>query len=305
MAARQKASKLLLDLALQTGSPKLSQLAVRIRADVFDKVKKAIDELTAQLKKENKDEIKHRDYCIKALNDNARATDAAYHDQHRSSTKHDELDVLLKNGGDEIAAMKASIHETQIQMMKATENRKAENKDFDITIQDQRATQAILTKALDRLKAFYAKKAALVQVGTTQPEGFKEYKKSSGASGVMNMIQGVIDESMAVEKDAIAAEMSSQQAYEGFIKDSNKSITNLTKELVAKTDAVAKANSEIEGVKADLLSSLHTLEDLTSYSKEVHLDCDYTLKNFDARQQARATEIDALNQAKAIVSGAR
>jgi len=239
------------------------------------------------------------------LNQNARATDAAYHSQHKSQTKHDELELLLKNGDDEIAALKASIHETQIQMMKASENRKQENKDFDITIQDQRATQAILTKALDRLKAFYAKKSALMQIKTTQPGGFKEYKKSSGASGVMNMIQGVIDESMAVEKDAIAAEMSSQQAYEGFIKDSNKSITNLTKELVAKTDAVAKANSEIEGVKADLLTSLHTLEDLTSYSKEVHLDCDYTLKNFDARQQARATEIDALNQAKAIVSGAR
>merc|ERR1719161_2805837 len=109
--------------------------------------------LLCNSKKENKDEIKHRDYCIKTLNENSRATDAAYHDQHRSQTKHDELDVLLKNGNDEIAALKASIHETQIQMMKATENRKAENKDFSITIQDQRATQAILTKALDRLKA--------------------------------------------------------------------------------------------------------------------------------------------------------
>lgn len=189
-------------------------------------------------------------------------------------------------------------------MMKATENRKAENKDFDVTIQDQRATQAILTKALDRLKAFYAKKGAFVQVATNQP-AFKEYKKSSGATGVMNMIQGIVDESKAVETDAIAAEMSSQQAYEGFIKDSNKSITLLTKELTAKTEAVAKADSEIASVKADLLASLHTLEDLTSYAKEVHLDCDYTLKNFDVRQQARATEIDALGQAKAIISGAR
>merc|ERR1719235_2803302 len=305
MAARQKASKLLLDLALQTGSPKLSQLAIRARSDVFDKVKKAIDELTVQLKKENADEIKHRDYCIKALNDNARALDAAYHDQHRSQTKHDELDVLLKNGDEEIAALKAAIHETQIQMMKASENRKEENKDFAITIQDQRATQAILTKALDRLKAFYAKKGALIQIAATQPGGFKEYKKSSGAGGVMNMIQGIIDESKAVETDAIAAEMSSQQAYEGFIKDSNKSITLLTKELTAKTEAVAKADSTITSVKADLLASLHTLEDLSAYSKEVHLDCDYTLKNFDARQAARATEIDALFQAKSIISGAR
>merc|ERR1719158_2209678 len=101
---------------MKTGSPKLSALAMQMQsADVFEKVKKSIDSLVVQLKKENKDEIKHRDFCIKELNQNARALDAAYRDQHRSQTKHDELEVLLKNGDDEIAALKASIHETQIQ----------------------------------------------------------------------------------------------------------------------------------------------------------------------------------------------
>jgi outer membrane murein-binding lipoprotein Lpp len=298
--ARRTASKIVLSAALKTGSPQLSMLAGRMQSDVFDKVKVAIDELVVQLKKENKDEIKHRDYCIKELNQNARATDKAYHAQHRSQTKHDELDLLLKNGGDEIAAMQASVHETQIQMMKASEVRKTENEDFLVTVQDQRATQTILTKALDKLKSFYDKKSFI-----QQPGGFKEYKKSGGAGGVMGMIQGIIDESKAVEMDALGAEQSSQAAYEGFIKDSNKAITNLTKEITSKTEAVAKAEEEIASVKADLVASLGTLEDLNAYAAEVHTDCDYTLKNFDARQQARSTEIDALNQAKAIVSGAR
>merc|ERR1719498_870087 len=174
---------------------------------------------------------------------------------------------------------------------------------FLVTVQDQRATQTILTKALDKLKSFYAKKGAFAQV--SQPAGFKEYKKSSGAGGVMGMIQGIVDESKAVEMDALGAEQSSQAAYEGFIKDSNKAITSLTKEITAKTEAVAKAEQEITSVKADLVASLETLEDLNAYASEVHADCDYTLKNFDARQAARSTEIDALNQAKAIVSGAR
>jgi len=304
--ARRSASKIMMLAAVKTGNPRLTSLASMMQGDVFDKVKKAIDELVVELKKENKDEIKHRDYCIKELNQNSRSTDEAYHSQHRSQTKHDELELLLKNGGDEIAAMKASVHETQIQMMKASDVRKEENKDFLITVQDQRATQTILTKALDRLKEFYAKKASFIQVSQPgKPGGFKEYKKSGGAGGVMGMIQGIIDESKAVEQDALGAEQSSQAAYEGFIKDSNKAITNLTEEITAKTEAVAKADQEITSVKADLVASLSTLEDLASYAGEVHTDCDYTLKNFDARQQARSTEIDALNQAKAIVSGAR
>jgi len=303
--ARRSASKIMLLAAIKTGNPRLSTLATAMQADVFDKVKQAIDELVVELKKENKDEIKHKDYCVKELNTNARAMDEAYHAQHRSQTKHDELELLLKNGNDEIAAWKATVHETQIQMMKASEVRKEENKDFLMTVQDQRATQTILTKALDRLKEFYAKKGAFVQVSSTQPAGFKEYKKSSGAGGVMGMIQGIIDESKAAEMDALGAEQSSAAAYEGFIKDSNKSITSLTKEISAKTEAIAKATVEIESVKADLLASMGTLEDLNAYAGEVHTDCDYTLKNFDARQAARSTEIDALNQAKAIVSGAR
>merc|ERR1719379_2552277 len=230
-----------------------------MQSDVFAKVKQAIDELVVQLKKENKDEIKHRDYCIKELNTNKRATDEAYHAQHRSQTKHDELELLLKNGNDEVAAWKTTVHETQISMMKASEVRKKENEDFLITVQDQRATQAILTKALDRLKEFYAKKGAFVEV-KKQPAGFKEYKKSGGAGGVMAMIQGIIDESKAVEQDALGAEQSSQAAYEGFIKDSNKSINNLTKEINAKTEAIAKATVEIESVKADLVATLGTLE---------------------------------------------
>jgi hypothetical protein len=302
--ARRSASKIMLLAALKSGNPRLATLATSVQSDVFEKVKKAIDELVLELKKENKDEIKHRDYCIKELNTNKRATDEAYHAQHRSQTKHDELELLLKNGNDEVAAWKATVHETQVQMMKASEVRKKENEDFLITVQDQRATQAILTKALDRLKEFYAKKGAFVEV-SRQPAGFKEYKKSSGAGGVMAMIQGIIDESKAVEQDALGAEQSSQAAYEGFIKDSNKSITNLTKEINAKTETIAKATVEIESVKADLLASLGTLEDLNAYAAEVHTDCDYVLKNFDARQAARSTEIDALNQAKAIVSGAR
>ena len=33
--------------------------------------------------------------------------------------------------------------------------------------------------------------------------------------------------------------------------------------------------------------------------------CDFTLKNFDIRQEARDQEVEALRQAKAILSGAK
>merc|ERR1719171_1504234 len=56
---------------------------------------------------------------------------------------------------DEIAQLKASISEMYIQMQRGSENRQAENREFQTTVADQRATQVILLKALDRLNVFY------------------------------------------------------------------------------------------------------------------------------------------------------
>ena len=41
----------------------LSALATKVRLDAFTKVKKAIDDIVAQLLKEKEDEIKHKDFC--------------------------------------------------------------------------------------------------------------------------------------------------------------------------------------------------------------------------------------------------
>merc|ERR1719160_1459084 len=61
----------------------------------------------------------------------------------------------------EIEDQKAAIAEMEVQMKKAGGDREQENKNFATTVTDQRATQAILQKALDRLASFYKKKALL------------------------------------------------------------------------------------------------------------------------------------------------
>ena len=46
------------------------------------------------------------------------------------------------------------------------------------------------------------------------------------------------------------------------------------------------------------------LQQLSNYNAELHSSCDFVVKNFDIRQTARDEEIEALKQAKAILSGA-
>merc|ERR1712216_849533 len=145
------------------------------------------------------------------------------------TAKIEDLTLQIKQLTEAIDALKAEIAEMQVQMKRAGEDREKENKEFQSTVADQRATQKLLTAALNILKGFYAKKAkaALVQVaepaGPPPPAGFEAYKKNAAAGGVMGMIQQIIDDAKAMEAEAIRSEEDAQKAYEDFVKETNAS----------------------------------------------------------------------------------
>jgi septal ring factor EnvC (AmiA/AmiB activator) len=276
--------------------------------DAFTKVKAAIDEMVTALLKEKQDEIKHRDFCIEELaqNDkqNAVSTDEKNDLEANIASLESEIDTLTKD----LAALAAEIKEAQVQVKRASEDRELENKEFQQTVADQRATQQILKKALDRLKVVYG------FVQTSQPEpgaaapppppGFSDYKQNAGAGGVLTMIQSVINDAKTMEREAIMAEQDSQSAYESFVKNTNDEIAAAMKSTTAKTESKAKAEEALTQAKADLKATMSALEQLASYAADVHQSCDFVLKNFEIRQAARDQEVEALRQAKAVLSGA-
>merc|ERR1719428_485940 len=67
----------------------------------------------------------------------------------------EDLKMTIEQLTKEIAALKAAIAEMQVQLKRAGEDREKENKDFQLTIADQRATQKLLQQALTVLKGFY------------------------------------------------------------------------------------------------------------------------------------------------------
>merc|ERR1719401_2482912 len=136
------------------------------------------------------------------------------------------------------------------------------------------------------------------------PARFTKYEKHSGGSRVLRMIETIMADSRKMEDEAITAEQDAQNAYENFMKDSNKAITAYTEKIVNMKGSLAKAKEDLVMSKSDLMATMKKLEELHSELGDLKSSCDYILKNFDARQAARAAEIDALGEAKAILSGA-
>merc|ERR1719343_1026784 len=157
---RAQASKLLSAVAGRLHSPRLATLAYRVRLDAFTRVKKAIDEMVAQLLKEKEDEIKHRDFCIDELNTNQLQTEKKEREKQDLIAKIEDLEATIKELTEAIEALKAEIAEMQIQLKRAGEDREKENKEFQMTVADQRETQKLLQAALGVLSDFYGKKGA-------------------------------------------------------------------------------------------------------------------------------------------------
>merc|ERR1711992_440884 len=307
---RLQAAKLLSDVARKLNNPKLSNLAYRVRLDAFTRVKKAIDDMVAQLLKEKEDEIKHKDFCVDEFNTNQLQTEKKEREKKDLIAKIEDLELTIKTLDDEIAKLKAEIAEMQVQMKRAGEDREKENKEFQTTVADQRATQKLLKAALTVLQDFYGKKAALLQqhkqpAGPPPPPGFEEYKKNAASGGVMKMIEEIINDAKAMEAEAIRSEEDAQKAYEDFVKETNASIEAKSKEIVNKSELKAKAESDLVEAKEAKEAVMLELEQLSNYNAELHQSCDFVMKNFDIRQTARDEEIEALKQVKAILSGAK
>jgi len=307
---RAQASKLLSDVAKKTNNPKLSNLAYRVRLDAFTRVKKAIDDMVAQLLKEKEDEIKHEDFCVDEFNTNQLQTEKKEREKKDLIAKIEDLELTIKTLDDEIKKLKSEIAEMQVQMKRAGEDREKENKEFQTTVADQRATQKLLKAALTVLQDFYGKKAAFMQqhkqpAGPPPPPGFEEYKKNAASGGVMKMIEQIISDAKAMEAEAIRSEEDAQKAYEDFVKETNASIEAKSKEIVNKSELKAKAETDLVETKEAKEAVMLELEQLSNYNAELHQSCDFVMKNFDIRQTARDEEIEALKQAKAILSGAK
>merc|ERR1719159_464596 len=298
---------MLMQAALKHKDNQLYSLAVKTRIDAFVEVKKSIQEMVDKLVKEKQDEIKLKDFCIEELNTNEAETEAKTRDKGDLTAKIEDLASSVDTLTKEIETLKADVTELGVQLKRAGEDREKENKEFQIVVADQRATHKLITAALGILKGFY-EKAALVQkkaVNKAEQPAFKPMKSNENSGGVMGMMEGIIGEAKAMEAEAIRGEEDAQKAYETFVKDTNDSITEKTKDIVNKSDIKSKSESEKVEKEQELEAVMGDLESLANENADLHKDCDFVLKNFDLRQGARDDEIEALKQALNIFSGAK
>merc|ERR1719450_1339123 len=137
------------------------------------------------------------------------------------------------------------------------------------------------------------------------PETFGAYqKKSEDSMGVMAMVDLLIADLDKEMTEAETAEKDAQSDYETAMKDAADKRTADSKLLSEKEGIKAESEADLEAKTEDKAAAAAELMSTMKYIASLHMECDWLLKYFDVRKEARASEIDALGKAKAVLSGA-
>jgi len=309
--AAETAMKRLVNTARRHKNWSLAALAVQTRLDSFTKVKAAMDKMTAELEAQQKEEYAKSESCKKDLDKTEDEIKVAKTEESDLEQLHQEITNTLAVLSDGIDKLKKDVAYMEVSLKQAGEARKAENQNFQTALSDQRATIAILHKALARLNAFYTSDgSALAQVSVHRqkqaaapPPAPKDYEKHAGAGGVLQLMAMIIKDAESEEIVIEKGEQQAQATYAIFAKDTQASIEASRAAIAMKEEEAADATAEKSETELKQTANGEKIAKLGEVLSAYHLDCDWLLKYFDDRQQALAEELNAIADAKAILSG--
>merc|ERR1712151_207350 len=137
------------------------------------------------------------------------------------------------------------------------------------------------------------------------PETFGAYKKKSGEnSGVLAMIDLLVQDLEKEMTEARTGEKDAQADYEQMMKDSAAKRTLDSNALAGKGSSKADTEAELQAHESEKTAQGKELMATMAYIKSLHAECDWLLQYFDVRKEARAGEAESLKRAKAMLSGA-
>lgn len=137
------------------------------------------------------------------------------------------------------------------------------------------------------------------------PETFGPYaRKGQEGNGVVAMIDLLVKDLDAQMQEADVSEKNAQEEYEGMMQESaakraadSKSITDKTAEKAGTEESL---QTEQDSKAGSTTEHMNTMKQISA----LHGECDFLIQYYEVRKKARADEIESLNNAKAVLSGA-
>jgi len=316
---RNKAFVQLQKLAQKFGSRSVAKIAVEVRSGGhFDKVIVMIDQMIGVLRKEEQDDIEHRDRCEN--NQNANKNEMADLDHEMKKTT-ESLARMKRTKGDlekDITAVTGDIQATEDDMASALKFRNNEEALNVKALQDDTDAIALLKKALAALSKFYKDNKialpGLIQKKAPEYEDDKDKApeasfsgdyggRKSESGGILAILEMLVEDTQKEVAEGRADNADAQAKYQ-----------KVSGALQNSLDAQEESKSNLETEKADLMEKIASYEQYhkeketdfkaeESTEESIGTDCAWVKSNFNSRRDKRKTEEQGLVDAKAFLAG--
>uniref|UniRef100_A0A7S0ZQL5 Uncharacterized protein n=1 Tax=Noctiluca scintillans TaxID=2966 RepID=A0A7S0ZQL5_NOCSC len=283
---------------LQQSSSSLKERNVRVnliamalhgKKVAFKVVITMIDDLISTLVREQKDDADKVKYCKKSLRNTQDKNKDLIRMVHDGRNAQEDLQSQIERVVADKQQLSTEIKHLDTATAQLTQERQQDHAESVEVLSDAGAAIQILQYAIARLDKFYNQGS---------------HQKTENASAVISLMQSLVTElekkiSKAQTEQKIAqSDYSSvmqksalrRQAYEASVMSKDSEIASLQKDMSSLQEKTAS--------DADERTATHNL------LKSLHSGCDWLLQNYDTRDGARQSEIDSLNNAKAVLSGA-
>jgi hypothetical protein len=299
----------------------LMLLALSSSAGGFEKVVGMVDGMVGVLEEEQVGDDKTEVWCKAELDKAEGELKATEVDVETIRATIDETRDAIASTTSDIEALKAGLVELDKSVAEATENRKKEHAEMLETVAGNQAAVELLGMAKNRLNKFYnpslykepekkddedlleISRRAAPGPPPEMPSG--EYKKSESSSGVIAMIDEMVND---VEDDIATAKRDEEEAqkdYEEAMNDAATKRSDDSKLIVTKEGEKAEKTGKLEESKEAKRTKSGQLDVLESKIANTHKVCDFLMAEYAKIKEERTKEEEGLKASKQVLAGAK
>jgi len=326
-----KAARTLRRLAGPHGDQRLLHVAALLQSGGhFDKVISAIDEMIALLRRQEQEDIEHRDRCHAAEN-------KLNNDISDIDTQSEQVDGNIKRIEAnkhqlriDIKAVAFQIETTKEDMEKQKSLRNRDNADFKQALKDDVLAVQLLKQAIVLLSKFYKKNKIPMAFFSSKEEPEKEEPpkgegppmytydpdkapetswsgsyggRGSENRGVMSIITMLMEDTQNEMKVARKAEADAQKRFEEAMDSSGEVLESQIATKTEKERQLAERAAKQVDAEKSKEEQAFQMEAQGKLKDSLQADCTWVKTHFESRREARKTEINGLMEAKGYLAG--
>jgi len=316
-AARSQAYGQLRALAAKFSSRKVAKIAVAVKSGGhFDKVIVMIDEMIGLLRKEEQEDIEHRDRCENAQNANGNEIADLKHDIKKTKDSLKRMGNTEKELEGEIDSLDKEIAATKKDQKELLDFRNKEEADFRQALKDDTDAAALLRKAIEALSSYYKRNGMevpqLIQKApeyTNDPDKAPETSfsgsdsRKSESGGIIAILEMLVEDTEKEIKEGRADNADAQEKYlkqNGALQDTLDSQEETKASTETELGDLQEKMSNYEKFKNEKTADKDAEEDT---KKSLGTDCSWVKTHFQSRRDKRKTEIQGLVDAKGFLAG--